>query len=127
MNYDDLGKRIRALRRQAGLTQEQLARATGMSPSFIGHIERGTRKVSLDTLTEVAKALGVTGASLMGEGSQRASAVDTSRAAYALGDAPEPDIALMESDSDVNFRPMISGDTRGYMLRELIALLEEKD
>jgi len=57
MNYDALGRRIRAQRRSIKMTQEQLAEKTGVSLSFIGHIERGTRKASLDTLVSISNAL----------------------------------------------------------------------
>ena len=39
------------------LTQEQLAGLTGVTLSFIGHIERGTRAVSVETLARLCKAL----------------------------------------------------------------------
>ena len=39
------------------MTQEQLAEQAGISLSFLGHIERGTRKASLDTLVGIANAL----------------------------------------------------------------------
>ena len=57
MNYEDLGRRIRTLRQQQHLTQEQLAEALDISPSFLGHIERGTRIASLDTLVKLCNVL----------------------------------------------------------------------
>ena len=57
MNYEALGKRIRAQRKISHMTQEQLAEQAGISLSFLGHIERGTRKASLDTLVGIANAL----------------------------------------------------------------------
>lgn len=57
MNYEALGKRIRDQRRISHITQEQLAEKAGISLSFIGHIERGSRKASLDTLVAIANAL----------------------------------------------------------------------
>jgi transcriptional regulator with XRE-family HTH domain len=60
---DDLrkkfGKRLQTLRRQAGLTQEQLAGATGISVDFISLVERGINAPSFDNLEKLAKALGV--------------------------------------------------------------------
>lgn len=58
MDYKSLGKRIRKARRFADLTQEQLAEAAGVSTSFIGHIERGTRVPSVQTLFAICRALG---------------------------------------------------------------------
>ena len=57
LDYKMIGKRIRKRRRKNKLTQEQLAEKTERSPAFIGHIERGTRGMSLETLCEIALAL----------------------------------------------------------------------
>lgn len=59
MDYVDLGKRIREKRREQKMTQEQLAAAIGVCTSFIGHIERGSRKASLETLVLLANTLHV--------------------------------------------------------------------
>ena len=59
MDYLDLGKKIRQIRRQQSLTQEQLAELTGISASFLGHIERGTRIASIDTLVDLCNTLHV--------------------------------------------------------------------
>ena len=59
MDYKDLGKRIRSVRRKLSLTQEELAEKTGISASFIGHIERGTRVASLETLVLICNTLNV--------------------------------------------------------------------
>ena len=57
MNYEAFGQRVRAQRRIARMTQEQLAEMAGISISFLGHIERGTRKASIETLVALANAL----------------------------------------------------------------------
>ena len=59
MPYEELGKRIRQQRILAQMTQEKLAERAGISLSFLGHIERGTRKASLDTLVKLCHALKV--------------------------------------------------------------------
>ena len=55
----DLGNRIRQCRQAAGLTQGELAKEAGVSTSFIGHIERGSRVTSVDTLVNISNALKV--------------------------------------------------------------------
>ena len=60
MDYKDLGNRVRTVRRQQSLTQEQLAEKVGISASFLGHIERGTRVASLETLVAICNTLNVT-------------------------------------------------------------------
>ena len=57
MDYKAIGQRIRKRRRWVELTQEQLAETTGVSTSFIGHIERGTRVPSVETLWRICQAL----------------------------------------------------------------------
>lgn len=59
MDYVDLGKRVRKQRQLIGLTQQELADRVGVSTSFVGHVERGTRKASLETLVALSNALGV--------------------------------------------------------------------
>lgn len=59
MDYVDIGRRIRIQRRFLNLTQGELANQIGVSPSFIGHLERGTRQASLETLVALANVLDV--------------------------------------------------------------------
>lgn len=54
-----LGKRLHQLRLDAGLTQEKLSIATGLSQTYISGIETGKRNPSIKTLDKIAKALGV--------------------------------------------------------------------
>lgn len=53
------GKRIRRRRRWMDITQERLAEMINVSTSFVGHIERGSRTPSVDTLVALCGALGV--------------------------------------------------------------------
>ena len=57
MNYVDFGRRVKHLRKEQGITQEELALNVGISASFLGHIERGTRVASLETLVKLCHAL----------------------------------------------------------------------
>jgi transcriptional regulator with XRE-family HTH domain len=54
-----LGKRIRRLRKQVGLTQEKLAEKIKVSTTHVGLVETGKRRFSLKTLQRVATALGI--------------------------------------------------------------------
>ncbi len=60
MYYVEMGIRVRQLRQSLKLTQEQLAEKTGVSTSFIGHIERGEKQCSLDTACKLSVFLGKT-------------------------------------------------------------------
>lgn len=57
IDYKDFGQRVRILRRKNALTQEELAEQVGISPSFMGHIERGSRIASLETLVALCNTL----------------------------------------------------------------------
>ena len=61
-----MGKKIRRKRREMDITQEQLAEKVGISTSFMGHVERGTRTLSVDTLFKLCVALNVSADYLMG-------------------------------------------------------------
>ncbi len=59
------GQRVRTIRRQRGLTQEELAAEAGFDRTYISLVERGLRNVSLLNMRRLAQALGVTPASLL--------------------------------------------------------------
>ena len=58
IDYTIIGARVRDMRRERGMTQAELARATGVTGSFIGHIERGEKVASLETMAKLSRALG---------------------------------------------------------------------
>jgi transcriptional regulator with XRE-family HTH domain len=53
------GERLRELREQAGLSQEALARAAGISTSTVSKMEQRTIDPSWSTVRALARALGV--------------------------------------------------------------------
>jgi transcriptional regulator with XRE-family HTH domain len=55
-----LPERIRSARERAGMTQEGLAEAAGVSTGLIGQIEAGSTRPSLATIEHLSVALGVT-------------------------------------------------------------------
>lgn len=59
MDYVKLGQRIRTNRKLLGLSQKEVATRAGISLPFFGHIERGTRTASVETLVSIANVLGV--------------------------------------------------------------------
>ena len=59
MNYKELGRRVRQQRVICGMTQEELAEKSGISCSFVGHIERGEKKFSIGTLVALCNAMKV--------------------------------------------------------------------
>ncbi len=75
MNYTALGQRIRQIRHQHDLTQAELADAIGVSTSFIGHIERGTRVLSMETFVQLCVALDTDPNTLLGAGEKEIRAI----------------------------------------------------
>lgn len=53
------GQRIKAARKKAGVTQEELGKKLGVSPSFVAQYETGKRNPKIETLQNLANALGV--------------------------------------------------------------------
>ena len=53
------GNRIKELRTQEGITQEDLAFKTGVDRSYMGFVERGERNPTLGKIIKIAKTLGV--------------------------------------------------------------------
>jgi transcriptional regulator with XRE-family HTH domain len=51
-----IGESIRAHRKAAGLTQEQLAEMVDLNPKYIGEVERGEKIISIEALLRIAKA-----------------------------------------------------------------------
>ena len=69
------GELIRGARTGAKMTQQQLAKAVGLTPGEIGKAERGELDLTQAALKAIAKATGVTQASLLnGEKAQKAPA-----------------------------------------------------
>jgi len=54
-----VGKRIKAVRQQNVLTQDQLAEQVGLSSKYISGIERGVENPTMDILIRMAKVLGI--------------------------------------------------------------------
>lgn len=59
LDYLQIGRRIRQVRKLRDWSQDALAKKCGISMSFLGHIERGTRIMSLETFVGICSALGV--------------------------------------------------------------------
>lgn len=56
----EIGNRIRQYRQRSGLSQEKLALNAGITVSFLGDIERGNKKPSVESLEKLLRALNVT-------------------------------------------------------------------
>ncbi|MBB6181804.1 helix-turn-helix domain-containing protein [Pseudorhizobium flavum] len=54
-----VGRNFARLRREKGLTQEEVEARSGFSQQYLSGLERGKRNPSIVTLYEIAQALGV--------------------------------------------------------------------
>ena len=54
-----VGRNTARIRKERGLTQEQLAERSGLSQQYLSGLERGRRNPTIVTLFEIAAALGV--------------------------------------------------------------------
>jgi XRE family transcriptional regulator, regulator of sulfur utilization len=52
-----LGQALRALRKRAGMTQEQVAERLGVDPTFVGRLERGQRGAHWRTIRRILAAV----------------------------------------------------------------------
>lgn len=55
-----IGQRIAQLRKERGITQQELAERTGMQQGNIARIEAGKYSARFDTLQIIAEAMGMT-------------------------------------------------------------------
>ncbi|MEW6663031.1 MAG: helix-turn-helix domain-containing protein [Bacillota bacterium] len=63
----DIGARIKQLREELGLSQNELARRAGIAQSSLSYLESGAKSPSVDTLLLICKALGVSLTEFLGE------------------------------------------------------------
>lgn len=59
LDYTALGERIKHARKEKKLTQADLAEECSLSTSYVGHVERGSRIPSIETLFKIATVLDV--------------------------------------------------------------------
>jgi transcriptional regulator with XRE-family HTH domain len=67
---ESFGREVRRRRQALGITLEDLARASGLTPNYLGSIELGKRDPSLSTLEAIAKGLRVPVGELLGGSSE---------------------------------------------------------
>lgn len=58
-NYFSCGERIKELRIQRGLTQERLALNAGITPAYLGLVERGKKNATIAIIENICDALNV--------------------------------------------------------------------
>lgn len=54
-----VGLKMRIIREEQGLSQEELGTLAGLHRAYIGQVERGEKNIGLKNLEKIGKALGV--------------------------------------------------------------------
>ena len=60
MIEQEIGKRIKELRKQKKIPQEKLAEMIGISPNYLSALERGAYNIKLDLLVQIIDCLDIT-------------------------------------------------------------------
>jgi transcriptional regulator with XRE-family HTH domain len=60
-----LGRNLRRLRDEKGLSQEAFAHEAGIHRTYISDIERGSRNPTVTVVEKIAQALGTTAAAML--------------------------------------------------------------
>jgi transcriptional regulator with XRE-family HTH domain len=92
-----VGARVRSLRRERGLTIEQLAAATGLTKGFISQLERDRTAPSLSSIARICDALGVRLSTIF-EGEPEPALVRRTERVAMDGDFPSENYLLSSRD-----------------------------
>ncbi|HJP71002.1 MAG TPA: helix-turn-helix domain-containing protein [Candidatus Limnocylindria bacterium] len=109
-----IGHRLRELRSARELSLRQLAKLIGASPSLLSQVENGKVTPSVDTLYELARALGVPVASFFGD---QADAVAPTAAS--VGVVRAADRQRIRLETGVTWENLLPGDDSGLRFMEI--------
>lgn len=106
VDYNDLGQRVKRVRLLRELTQEQLAEKADVVNSYVGVIERGEKKASINTLVKIANALNCSVDYLLGDSlvSEQGRVFD-----LVIHDKPKEITPVDDIESLRNLIPLLSG------------------
>lgn len=103
-----IGERIKQVRKEAGMTQQQLAQRLGIPYQSIGQWERGIRKPKIETLQAIADAIGVSLDYLLGNVTDPFFVLDTEKIkadinSYENNPEPSQPARPEVTDEDIKF------------------------
>jgi transcriptional regulator with XRE-family HTH domain len=109
-NDKQIGLRLKTVRKEAGLTQQQLAKRLGIPYQSVGQWERGIRNPKIETLQAIADAIGVSLDYLLGNVNDPFFVLDTEKI--------KADINSYEKDPEPSqtARPEVSEDDIKFAL-----------
>jgi transcriptional regulator with XRE-family HTH domain len=106
-----IGSRIRSLRQQRELTQEELAARAGLTKGFISQIERDLTSISLDSLIQILEALGEKAPDFFGD-------IEKEKIVYRTGDR----VDLQNRNGVKGFSLPVPGSTNRLMEPVILTL-----
>ena len=92
-NVNDIGQRIRRLRKSRRISLRALSDMAALSPSFLSQLERGQTNASIPSLLRITSALGISTGHLLGD-----------------------ETSDVRPERHVDRRPLTSGDYEEYLL-----------
>lgn len=135
----EIGEKLRELRIQRGLTQEELADRCELSKGFISQVERELASPSIATLKDMLECLGVTLQSFFSDASnekivftpqdmfEKEDPEQGLKITWLVPDAQknsmEPILLELEPGAQSQVLPPLEGEEFGYVLRGQIALV----
>jgi len=127
-----IGRKIRDARKNAGMTQVELAKATNLSRSYIGDIEKDRYNPSVSTLQAIAKATNVPVETLLGGASPAPPAPQKSDGLPELNARDERDIErdledMLHSVAQADYKaPGDEEDTEALRAALRVAMIQAK-
>ena len=88
MDAKMIGRRIQIVRKERGLTQEQLSQAVGLSPNYLSNIETGLKTPKLETFIEIVNALHCDANTLLADVVDSIVTQESSQVSKALSELP---------------------------------------
>ena len=102
MTSEVFGTRLRAFRKQKGLTIEKLAERVGLSPNYLGDMERGKKLPSMGTLIRLVNELDISSDELLKDEINRADyLIDAEISTRLQGLTPKRRAAVLETLPDL--------------------------
>jgi transcriptional regulator with XRE-family HTH domain len=106
-----IGDKIRSLRQQSELTQEELAERAGLTKGFISQIERDLTSISLDSLIQILDALGTKVSDFFRD-------IEKEKIVYRMRDR----VPLQKRNGVKGFSLLVSGSTNRLMEPVILTL-----
>lgn len=99
LNYELIGKRLKAIRQKRGYTQEAVSERAGFSSQHCSGVESGTAKISLPALVRLCNALDATPDEVLMDSVAKAAPLLQREVAEVFSDCTADELFLMLSQA----------------------------